>query len=244
MPVPNTDFTRLRGALDRQEAGRAIHALIRDLYPICRSITGDGMRADAGTAARRNSASRCSEVPSGTQVFDWTVPREWNIRDAYVKNSNGERVIDFRRHNLHVVNYSVPVRGRMSLAELRPHLHTLPDQPDWIPYRTSYYKETWGFCLPHRQLEQMPEGEYEVCIDSTLQDGPPELWRMPAEGKLGAGSACLLPRLPSVAVQRQPVGHRRGRLAAPASGPAAAALLLPLPVHPGHHRLDHLAQPE
>ena len=153
-----------------QAAGAAIHALIRDLYPICRSITGDGMRQ---TLARlkKEIPIEVSEVPSGTQVFDWTVPREWNIRDAYVTNSNGVRVIDFRRHNLHVVNYSVPVRGKMSLAQLRPHLHTLPDQPDLIPYRTSYYKEAWGFCLPHRQLEQMPEDEYEVCIDSTLQDG-------------------------------------------------------------------------
>lgn len=152
------------------DLGHAIHALMRDLYPICRSITGDGVRQ---TLARLKEEIplEVREVPSGTQVFDWTVPREWNIRDAYVKNSRGERVIDFRRHNLHIVSYSVPVRARMSLAQLRPHLHTLPDQPDLIPYRTSYYKEAWGFCLPHRQLEQMPEDDYEVCIDSTLRDG-------------------------------------------------------------------------
>src|SRR5688572_28601507 len=170
MPTPNPDFAQLGSALEPQAAGPAIHALIRDLYPICRSITGDGMRQ---TLARlkKEIPLEVSEVPSGTKAFDWTVPREWNIRDAYVKNSSGERVIDFRRHNLHVVNYSVPVRGTMSLAQLRPHLHTLPDQPDLIPYRTSYYKEAWGFCLPHRQLEQMPEDEYEVCIDSTLRDG-------------------------------------------------------------------------
>lgn len=158
MPTPPTD------------SGQAIHALMRELYPICRSITGDGVRR---TLARLKEEIplEVHEVPSGTQVFDWTVPREWNIRDAYVKNSSGERVIDFQRHNLHVVSYSVPVRGKMSLAQLRPHLHTLPDQPDLIPYRTSYYQEAWGFCLPHRQLEQLPEGEYEVCIDSTLQDG-------------------------------------------------------------------------
>src|SRR5581483_3891142 len=89
----------------------------------------------------------------------------------YVKNSAGERVIDFRKHNLHVVNYSVPVHRRMTLQELRPHLHSLPDRPDWIPYRTSYYKDNWGFCLAHRELEQLPEGEYEVCIDSTLEPG-------------------------------------------------------------------------
>jgi aminopeptidase-like protein len=160
----------LRDAPDSTSVGPAIHALVRQLYPICRSITGDGFRR---TLARLKEEIplEVHEVPSGTAVFDWTVPREWNIRDAYVKNSRGERVIDFRRHNLHVVNYSIPVRAKMSLAQLRPHLHTLPDQPDLIPYRTSYYQESWGFCLPHRQLEQMTEDEYEVCIDSTLQDG-------------------------------------------------------------------------
>jgi aminopeptidase-like protein len=164
------DIGQLRAALDPATLGPAIHALVRDLYPICRSITGDGFRQ---TLARLNEEIplEVREVPSGTKVFDWTVPREWNIRDAYVKNSSGERVIDFRRHNLHVVNYSVPVQRKMSLAQLRPHLHTLPDQPDLIPYRTSYYQEAWGFCLPHRQLERMPEDEYEVCIDSTLHDG-------------------------------------------------------------------------
>jgi aminopeptidase-like protein len=151
-------------------AGAAMHALVRDLYPICRSITGDGVRQ---TLARlqQEIPLQVHEVPSGTPAFDWNVPPEWNIRDAYVKNSRGERVIDFRRHTLHVVSYSVPVRARMSLAALRPHLHTLPDQPDLIPYRTSYYRESWGFCLPHRQLEQLPEDDYEVCIDSTLEPG-------------------------------------------------------------------------
>lgn len=170
MPTPTQDATHLRAGLDAEAAGAGIYALMRELYPICRSITGDGLRQ---TLARLNREIplEVHEVPSGTKVFDWTVPREWNIRDAYVKNSSGERVIDFRRHNLHVMNYSVPVQGRMSLAQLRPHLHTLPDQPDLIPYRTSYYREAWGFCLSQRQLEQMPEGDYEVCIDSTLQDG-------------------------------------------------------------------------
>ena len=161
---------KLPAAPDAPSVGPAIHALARELYPICRSITGDGVRQ---TLARlkKEIPLEVHEVPSGTKVFDWTVPREWNIRDAYVKNSSGDRIIDFRSHNLHVVNYSIPVRGRMSLAQLRPHLHTLPDQPDLIPYRTSYYEEAWGFCLPHRQLEQMTEDEYEVCIDSTLRDG-------------------------------------------------------------------------
>jgi aminopeptidase-like protein len=155
---------------DAEAMGTAMHALVRGLYPICRSITGDGVRATLARLAQVIPLE-VHEVPSGTAVFDWTVPREWNIRDAWVKNAAGERVIDFRRHSLHVVSYSVPVRRRMSLAELRPHLHTLPAQPELIPYRTSYYKEDWGFCLSQLQLEQMPEAEYEVCIDSTLADG-------------------------------------------------------------------------
>jgi aminopeptidase-like protein len=161
---------RLRGGFDAATAGPAMHALVRELYPLCRSITGDGVRR---TLARlqQEIPLEVHEVPSGTQVFDWTVPREWNIRDAYVKDARGERVIDFRRHNLHVVGYSTPVRATMSLADLRPHLHTLPQQPDLIPYRTSYYKEDWGFCLARRELDALAEGDYEVCIDSTLEDG-------------------------------------------------------------------------
>jgi aminopeptidase-like protein len=170
MPTQTTGPAELRLAHHPSDMGRDIFALMRELYPICRSITGDGFRQ---TMARlkREIALEIHEVRTGTRVFDWTIPKEWNIRDAYVKNSRGERVIDFRQHNLHVVNYSIPVHRTMPLAELITHLHTLPDQPDWIPYRTSYYKEDWGFCLPHRQLQAMPDGEYEVCIDSTLQDG-------------------------------------------------------------------------
>jgi aminopeptidase-like protein len=111
------------------------------------------------------------EVPSGTRVFDWTVPKEWNIRDAYVQNAAGERVIDFRKSNLHVVGYSVPVRARLPLRELKRHLFTLPEHPDWIPYRTSYYTEDWGFCLSQRQLDTLPDGEYDVAINATLEDG-------------------------------------------------------------------------
>jgi aminopeptidase-like protein len=111
------------------------------------------------------------EVPSGTPVLDWTVPREWNIRDAYIKNAAGERIVDFQKSNLHVLNYSVPVHGRMRLDELKPHLFSLPDYPDWIPYRTSYYKENWGFCVPHNLLESLGEEEYEVVIDSSLEEG-------------------------------------------------------------------------
>jgi aminopeptidase-like protein len=111
------------------------------------------------------------EVPTGTPVFDWIVPKEWNIRDAYIKAPGGKRVVDFLKCNLHVLNYSTPVRATMSLSELKPHLFTIPEKPDWIPYRTSYYKEDWGFCLSHNQMLALEDCEYEVCIDSTLKDG-------------------------------------------------------------------------
>jgi aminopeptidase-like protein len=151
-------------------AGGEIYALCEELYPICRSITGDGLRETLRIIAR-HLPIEVVEVPSGTPVLDWTVPPEWNVRDAYVADASGRRVIDFRRHNLHVVNYSTPIAARMPLAELRPHLHTLPDHPDWIPYRTSYYAESWGFCLTQRALDALPDGEYEVRIDSTLAPG-------------------------------------------------------------------------
>jgi len=155
---------------DFESLGRDMHALISELYPICRSITGDGVR-ETLRRLQRLIPLTVHEVPTGTAVFDWTVPKEWNIRDAYVKNSRGERVIDFQKSNLHVLNYSIPVNKRMSLEELKGHLVTLPDYPDWIPYRTSYYKENWGFCLSHKQFLELSEEEYEVSIDSSLKDG-------------------------------------------------------------------------
>src|SRR4030065_609306 len=148
----------------------AMHALVSELYPICRGITGEGVRQTLSILQRRIPLE-VHEVPTGTPVFDWTVPKEWNIRDAYVKNSAGERVIDFRKSNLHVVSYSMPIRATLSLAALKYHLFTLPEQPDWIPYRTSYYQETWGFCLRHRDLLDMKDGTYEVCIESSLEPG-------------------------------------------------------------------------
>lgn len=153
-----------------EQIGKEMYALIAELNPICRSITGNGVRKTLNLL-KRHIDLQIHEVPSGTPVYDWTVPKEWNIRDAYVKNIRGEKVIDFKDSNLHVVNYSVPVRQRMSLAELQQHLHSLPEHPDWIPYRTSYYKETWGFCLSHNKLLTLPDGDYEVCIDSTLANG-------------------------------------------------------------------------
>lgn len=157
-------------APDNELSGAALYQLMEELYPICRSITGNGVRETLAIIGRRIELD-VHEVASGTEVLDWTVPNEWNIKDAWIKNERGERVVDFKQHNLHVVNYSVPVRARMALAELRPRLHTLPDRPDSIPYRTTYYDADWGFCLSQRQLDALPDGDYEVCIDSTLEPG-------------------------------------------------------------------------
>ncbi len=152
------------------EIGEKIYALAARIFPICRSITGNGVRETLSILAE-HIPIEVHEVPTGTQVFDWEVPREWNIKDAYIKNERGERVVDFRASNLHVLNYSVPVHTTMSLGELKPYIFTLPDQPDLIPYRTSYYAERWGFCMAHNRLIALEDGNYEVCIDSTLEDG-------------------------------------------------------------------------
>jgi aminopeptidase-like protein len=147
-----------------------MHALMARLYPICRSITGEGLRETLRIIAEYIPLA-VREVPTGTAVFDWEIPKEWNLRDAYIKAPSGEKVVDFRDSNLHVVNYSLPVRGRFSLADLRGHLFSLPEHADWIPYRTTYYKEDWGFCLSHARLLRLREGDYEVCIDASLEDG-------------------------------------------------------------------------
>ena len=145
-------------------------ALMEELYPICRSITGDGVRQTLERITARVPLE-IHEVPSGTRVLDWTVPDEWNIRDAYIATPDGERVVDFRSSNLHVVGYSEPIRSRVPLEKLRSHLHTHASRADWIPYRTSYYERTWGFCLARSVLDSLFEGEYEVVVDSTLEPG-------------------------------------------------------------------------
>lgn len=147
-----------------------MYRFIAELYPICRSITGNGIR-ETFRRIQQHIPLTTTDVPSGTQVFDWTVPLEWNIRDAYVADAQGVRIIDFKQSNLHVVSYSSPIATRMSLGELKAHLFTLPDHPEWIPYRTSYYKESWGFCLNHRQYLELRDEEYEVVIDSSLKEG-------------------------------------------------------------------------
>ena len=147
-----------------------MYALVSELFPICRSITGDGVR-DTLRRLKTRIPLDIIEVPSGTPVFDWTVPKEWNIRGAYIKNPRGERLVDFERCNLHVLNYSTPVHARLSLEALKPHLFSIPEHPAWVPYRTSYYSPNWGFCLSHEQLQALEDEDYEVCIDSSLTDG-------------------------------------------------------------------------
>jgi aminopeptidase-like protein len=144
--------------------------LMRRLFPICRSLTGNGVRATFDVLGEYLPLER-TEIASGTPVFDWTVPDEWNIHDAYIATADGTRVVDFQRSTLHVVSYSQPVRTTLPLEALRERLHTLPDQPEVIPYRTSYYQPTWGFCLSHRQLLELQPGDYEVVIDATLEPG-------------------------------------------------------------------------
>jgi aminopeptidase-like protein len=155
---------------DYEALGRSAYLLVEELYPLCRSITGQGVRDTLNILERFVPLTRTS-VASGTKAFDWEVPREWTIRDAYIKDATGQRIVDFRASNLHVVGYSIPTHTRMKLADLRAHLHTIPERPDWIPYRTSYYHEAWGFCLTQRQLDSLVDGEYEVCIDSSLEPG-------------------------------------------------------------------------
>jgi aminopeptidase-like protein len=171
--VPHAEATGL---------GRELYDLIAELYPICRSITGNGVRETLRVLAQRIPLE-VREIPSGTQVFDWTVPKEWNIRDAYIEDSSGRKIVDFKRSNLHVLSYSSPVKKTLSLAQLKEHLFTTPQYPDWIPYRTSYYNDNWGFCLSHSQYESLLEDDYEVVIDSSLEDGYLTLGECYVEGE-------------------------------------------------------------
>lgn len=155
---------------DFDSLGKEMYSLAERMFPICRSISGDGLRKSLRMLGD-SVPMRIHEVPTGTKVFDWEIPREWSINDAYVQNSVGERVIDFQETNLHVVGYSIPFSGTMTLEQLRPHLHTVEEHPDWIPFRTTFYEEDWGFCLPHNELQKMPDDVYHVHIDSSLEEG-------------------------------------------------------------------------
>ena len=160
----------MKPEFDKAETGNKIYNMIERMYPICRSITGNGVRETLSQVSEIIPLT-VHEVPSGTRVLDWEIPPEWNIRDAWIKNDKGEKIVDFQVSNLHVLNYSIPVDKKVPLSELKQHLFTLPDHPDWIPYRTSYYNRTWGFCMEHRKFEKLEEGTYHVKVDATLAPG-------------------------------------------------------------------------
>ena len=169
-------------SINLDSIGADMISLMNDLYPLCRSITGDGVRETLGIL-KQYVPLAINEVPSGTQVFDWTVPKEWNIRNAYIKNENGEKIVDFKQNNLHILNYSIPVDRKIDLNQLKDHLFTIPDKPEWIPYRTTYYNENWGFCITHDQYRKLRDGEYHVFIDSTLDDGALTFGELLIKGK-------------------------------------------------------------
>lgn len=167
----NPGFLTALGSLEScRERIEDAWSQMTDLFPICRSITGNGVRQTLARVAAEIPLE-ITEVPSGTPVFDWEVPREWNVREAWIEDERGDRIVDLRNHTLHLMSYSVPVDAVMTLDELRPHLHSIPERPDWIPYRTTYYRDDWGFCLEHRTLEQLRPGRYTVRIDSEFTAG-------------------------------------------------------------------------
>jgi len=147
-----------------------IYKLIEELYPICRSITGKGTLQTL-KEIQNIIPIKIEKVKTGFKAFDWVVPREWNIKDAYIKDLKGNRVIDFNKSNIHVVNYSIPIKKRIKTEELRKHLHYLNEHPNWIPYLTTYYNSYWGFCLSKNQYKKLKDKEYNICIDSKLKDG-------------------------------------------------------------------------
>lgn len=164
------DLFKNRKESEIQEDGQFMYHLAERLYPICRSITGNGVRQTLSILSEFIPVS-VTEVPTGTKVFDWEIPDEWNISDAWIKDKKGEKIVDFKKLNLHVLNYSAPVDKQMPLNELKEHLYTIPEYPDWIPYRTSYYNRQWGFCMAHNQFENLPDEEYHVKIESELKPG-------------------------------------------------------------------------
>lgn len=153
---------------DRNENGMI--KLMRKLYPICRSITGNGVRQTLNII-KKQIPIKINNIKSGTKVFDWVIPKEWNIKNAYIKDSQGKKIIDYKKSNLHILNYSIPVNKKISFQQLKKHLFTLPEYPDWIPYLTSYYKENWGFCISHNQYKKLKNDVYQAVIDSSLKDG-------------------------------------------------------------------------
>lgn len=157
--------------MNQPSSGNYMYELTRKLFPVCRSLTGDGVRQTLAVLKREIDSLAVHEVPSGTNCFDWTVPDEWNVRDAWVASPSGEKIIDFKQNNLHLVGYSTPFDGELPLEELDKHLYSLPEMPDAIPYVTSYYSPLWGFCLPHREREKLQPGLYRVKVDTEFSKG-------------------------------------------------------------------------
>ncbi len=154
-----------------ESIGNSIYELAEKLFPICRSLSGDGVRESLRVIQNYVPELQMHEVKSGTKCFDWIVPDEWNIKDAYIIDPDGNKIAEFEKSNLHVVGYSLPVDRTMPWEELDKHLHSIEGQPDAIPYVTSYYKKEWGFCLPHNQRKSLKKGDYKVFIDSSLKPG-------------------------------------------------------------------------
>ncbi len=238
--VKEMTFAELVENLDPAQVGCEMHRLIEQLYPICRSITGDGVRESLAILQQQIPLD-VHEVPTGTPVFDWTVPKEWNIRAAYIKDPQGNRVVDFADSSLHIVNYSIPIHTTMSLAELKQHLHTIPEHPDWIPYRTSYYRETWGFCLTQKTLDELADGEYEVYIDATLEPGHLTYgeYFLPGEARTRFSSRVIaaIRRSATTTCPAWPWWQRW-----PVAGTGSPTLFIPVPVPARHHRRHHLAE--
>jgi aminopeptidase-like protein len=175
------ELRREADSLAAQALGTEMHAVVRELYPLCRSITGDGLRRSLGIL-QRIAPLQLHEVPTGTQVFDWTIPREWTFRSARLTGPRGEVIADAGRLNLHLLNYSAPFSGKVPLEELQKHLHSLPEQPALVPYRTSYYKEDWGFCISQEQRDRLEPGDYQAQIDTTLAAGSLTYGELVVEG--------------------------------------------------------------
>lgn len=161
----------LKGSPTNEEVGSFCHDMAKELFPICRSITGEGVRETLRYFKELIPQLEIHSIPSGTKVFDWTVPQEWHVREAYVEDESGKRIIDFKNHNLHLVGYSVSVDKTVDLEELQKHLYSLPDQPDAIPYITSYYSKRWGFCITETQRKELKKGKYRIYIDADFFDG-------------------------------------------------------------------------
>lgn len=180
-PVRATEMDRDNHSGEPQ--GERMLAWAKELFPVCRSITGDGQRQTIDFITQRQPAVQTHVFRTGERVFDWTIPREWNIRDAWIEHESGRRFAEFCKSNLHVLNYSAPVDTELSLDELRPHIWTQPDQPERIPYVTSYYAERWGFCMSENELRSLPSGRYRAVVDSTLTDGEMQLAELVVEGE-------------------------------------------------------------